>query len=297
MTEQTSFAVQQSVGIRVQPCGGIRSILFHVQNSGNLDLRLQSALAVARACGAHLGFLQVTPVEAYMAVDSFGGMFVMDEIVRSIENDKVQLRAAIEQKLQSEDISWDYKEVVGTISAQLVSHAALADLLVTSRDPQRTDSLGSTVGLLGDLLHRSRTPLFIPPDCEDVVDPTGPALIAWDGSYEACNAVRASIGLLQVASTVRVLTVAEPSKSERFPGTKLLEYLSRHDIHAELTVETLDHATAEEVAAVLLARADLDGGSLVVMGGYGHHRIGEYFFGGVTRTLLSACRLPLVIAH
>jgi nucleotide-binding universal stress UspA family protein len=33
------------------------------------------------------------------------------------------------------------------------------------------------------------------------------------------------------------------------------------------------------------------------MGGYSHTRIGEYVFGGVTRTLLNDCPVPLVVAH
>jgi nucleotide-binding universal stress UspA family protein len=33
------------------------------------------------------------------------------------------------------------------------------------------------------------------------------------------------------------------------------------------------------------------------MGGYNHSRIGEYIFGGVTRTMLSASPIPIVIAR
>jgi nucleotide-binding universal stress UspA family protein len=33
------------------------------------------------------------------------------------------------------------------------------------------------------------------------------------------------------------------------------------------------------------------------MGGYGHNRAGEFLFGGVTRSLLKKCALPLFVAH
>jgi nucleotide-binding universal stress UspA family protein len=46
-----------------------------------------------------------------------------------------------------------------------------------------------------------------------------------------------------------------------------------------------------------VARARGAGAAYIVMGGYSHTRIGEYVFGGVTRTLLAECPLPLVIAH
>jgi nucleotide-binding universal stress UspA family protein len=123
-------------------------------------------------------------------------------------------------------------------------------------------------------------------------------VIAWDGSYEAADAVRSSIGMLKRASGVHVVQVTE-EKEELFPSTRLLEYLSRHGIHAELTVEAVEELQAEEefVPDILVARALSLNAAYIVMGGYNHSRIGEYIFGGVTRTMLSASPIPIVIAR
>lgn len=51
------------------------------------------------------------------------------------------------------------------------------------------------------------------------------------------------------------------------------------------------------ISATLIARKTAVNAGYVVMGGYSHSRIGEYIFGGVTRTLLAGCAVPLVIAH
>lgn len=128
-------------------------------------------------------------------------------------------------------------------------------------------------------------------------------MIAWDGSIEAANAVRASLGLLRLASEVRVVTVPEERASEdgrkEFPPTRVLEYLSRQQIHAELTVEAAPGGSSdhERVSGMIVASARAAGAAYLVMGGYSHTRVGEYFFGGVTRTLLKECPLPLVIAR
>ena len=53
---------------------------------------------------------------------------------------------------------------------------------------------------------------------------------------------------------------------------------------------------AEGVAAALLAAAR-DAGALLVMGGYGHSRVREWIFGGVTEQLLGAAEVPVLIAH
>ena len=277
---------------------GPKTILVHVQDDETVDDRLEAALSLARAYRAHIECLHVTPIQAYVAYEGFGGVFVMNKVIDALEQQEKALRAKIEAKLANEDVSWTYSQATGDVANQLIGHAALADLIVTGREPHRSGFVGSTIGLLGDLISRSRTPIFIPSDGKARFDPAGPALIAWDGSYEAADAVRSSIGMLKHASNVQVVQVAE-EKEEAFPSTRLLEYLSRHDIHAELTVESSEVTPSgqEDVPDILVTKALAMNAAYMVMGGYNHSRIGEYIFGGVTRMLLSASPVPIVIAR
>lgn len=277
---------------------GAKTILLHVQNDKSLDQTLETALSLTRACGAHLSCLHVTPIQAYVAFDSFGGVFVMSDVFKAIEEEEGLLKERLQAELSKEDVSWDYTQATGDVPGQLIGRAALADLIITSRQPKSTDFQGSTIGMLGDLLHRSRTPLFIAADDGKVPDPTGPALIAWNGSFEAANAVRSAVGLLKLASDVRVLRIDE-QKDEAFPPTVLLEYLSRHGIHAELKVETAhpDARDTDFVSACLNAEAKRMNAAYVVMGGYSHSRVSEYMFGGLTRTMLAGSTIPLLVAH
>lgn len=276
-----------------------KTILVHLQSDGSVDARLETALSLARACSAHLECLHVTPIEAYVAFDSFGGVFVMNDVIRTLDQEQADLRSSIEAKLSTEDVSWSYAQVTGNVANHLISHAALADLAVVGRDPHSSDIARTSIALLGDLIYRARTPLFIPTADARPVDPTGVALIAWDGGYEAANAVRAAIGLLKLASSVHVLQIEEEAKDDGFPSTRLLEYLSRHDIHAEYSsisagVDIHDPAV---ISDTLAARAQALRAAYLVMGGYNHSRIGEFVFGGVTRTMLAEAPFPLLIAR
>jgi len=277
---------------------GIKTILLHIQNDMALDRTVEAALSLARACEAHLTCLHVTPIQAYVAFDTFGGVFVMSDVFTAIEEEERLLKERLQSELSKEDVSWDYIQTTGDVPHQLVGRAALADLIVTSRQPKRTDFQGSTIGMLGDLMHRSRTPLFIVGDNGNVPDPTGRALIAWNGSFEAANAVRSAVGLLKLASDVRILRIDE-QKEVAFPSTVLLEYLSRHGIHAELKVETAhpDMRDSDFVSACLKAEAGQMNAAYIVMGGYSHNRVSEYMFGGLTRSMLAASSTPLFIAH
>lgn len=277
---------------------GVKTILLHVQNDKALDQTLETALSLARACEAHLDCLHVTPIQAYVAFDSFGGVFVMSDVFKAIEEEESLLEERLRAKLSKEDVSWDYTQTTGDVPGQLIGRAALADLIVTSRRPRRTDFQGPTIGMLGDLLHRSRTPLFVASDEGKVPDPTGSVLIAWNGSFEAANAVRSAIGLLKLASDVRIVRVDE-QKDDAFPSTALLQYLSRHGIHAELSLTTAqpDEMDVDFLSAYLTSEAEGMNAACIVMGGYSHSRVSEYMFGGLTRSMLTAGSMPLFIAH
>ena len=279
---------------------GIHTILLHILDDEFHDQRIEIGLALSRACSAHLSCIHVTPMEAYVASDAFGGIFVMNDVMRALDERDYELRDKVEQRLAREDVSWDYEQVTGNVTSAIIGRAALADLLVTARRPHQADFVAPTVGFIGDLPQHARTPLFIPAFNGPDFDAGGPAVIAWDGSVEAANAVRSSLGLLELASEVRVLEIPERNRNPKaVPGTKVLEYLSRQGVHAELTVEQPPSGDAgpDVVAGMLVAQARGAGAAYIVMGGYSHTRIGEFLFGGVTRMLLTEGPVPLVIAH
>ena len=269
------------------------TILFNVHNDAGLDSRLEATLSLARAASAHLECLHVTAIQAYTVTDAFGGVFTSGEILRTLEEEAAKLRTRLEGRLATEDVNWTYREITGELTGQLVAHAALADLLVAGRGVQEFEFSGSSIGFLGNLLSDSHTPLLILSDSPKAFDPEGPALVAWNGSYEAANAVRASVSMLQLSSDVHVIQF-EDEKPGYFPSTRPLEYLSRHGIHAELRAGPRGNGG---IAEKLVSYAVENGMSYIVMGGYSHSRAGEFVFGGVTRELLKQCPVPLVMAR
>ena len=303
MTEQHLIMEQASAPAASEGAvaSSIKTIVVHILDDEFHDQRIETALSLARACSAHVSCVHVTPIEAYVAFDKFGGIFVMNEAMRKIDERDFELRTRVESQLALEGISWDYQQVTANVASTLLRRAALADLLITSREPPHDEYLAPTIGFLGELLHRSRTPLLIPAFPQPSFDPLGVAIIAWDGSIEAANTVRSALGLLKLAREVRVVHIPEQGVQDRktFPATDVLEYLSRHGIHAHLKVEEPPsrHANQDVVSGMIVAEASGAGASYIVMGGYSHNRISEYVFGGVTRTLLKDCPVPLVIAH
>jgi len=68
------LVMEQKATATIEPAStsaGIKTILLHIQNDSNLEARLQLALSLARAAGAHLRCLHVVPIEAYVTTGSF----------------------------------------------------------------------------------------------------------------------------------------------------------------------------------------------------------------------------------
>jgi nucleotide-binding universal stress UspA family protein len=279
--------------VEQRPAGtGIKSILFDVYDDDGVLDRLQTALSIARAFGAHVHCFHVTPIQAYIVPDGLSATFENSEMVGVLEKEAAKTRSRIEAQLSCEDVTWDYEEITGEPMAHLIQSASLADLVVTGRQPSRRGFEGSATSLIGDLVEGIRSPLLVTGSQPKAFDPFGPALIAWNGSYEAANAVRAALPLLKTASRVSVVQFSEDAGA-RFPSTTLLEYLSRHGVSAKLE----ERSRGGEIADSLVGYAERHGAGLIVMGAYSHSRAGEFLFGGVTRRLLKSCPLPLLLAH
>lgn len=273
--------------------GGMKSVLLHVQDDEGLEARLQTALAIARASGGHLTCMHVTPMSAFVGFETFGGAYVLTDLLTRLEEHEAAMRARIEARLEKEDVAWSYGQQRSDPVSALVSSGALADLIVLGRSRHSQSATYRPMSIIGEVLSSSHTPLLVNSNDNMRFDPLGPAVIAWNGSFEAANALRAALPLLRQASSVNIVIVDEDTNFD-FPPLGASEYLSRHDVHAEMIRETKGSHSVEDR---LVATASALGASYLVMGAYGHNRAREFLFGGVTRSLLKECPLPLVITR
>ncbi|GGC33642.1 hypothetical protein GCM10011371_21330 [Novosphingobium marinum] len=260
----------------------MRSILVHADRHPGMENRLDTALSLARFTGGHLTVLIDTPVSRYVAMDPMGGSyFAADALEKALANDDADA-AAFEKRLSHDDVPFDLVRSESEPVEALARCGRLADAVVVSR----------SAGLAGELALVSRTPVLCVQDDEPLRFPLTSAAIAWDGGDEAALALRSAIPILGSCASVHVLTVAE--KPGGFPATDAVRYLSRYGIKAELD-EMVRRGSTEETLAAAVGRA---GAELLVMGAFGHSRMREFLFGGVTRYFLEEPDGPaLFLAH
>ena len=111
-------------------------------------------------------------------------------------------------------------------------------------------------------------------------------------------AVRAIASLIEAEPDVEreIVLICEPddvtAAEQRLDD--VVRYLARHRINAIPRVVLREEGSP---AAQLSKLAHEEGADLIVTGAYGHSRLGEWIFGGVTRDLLAASSICCLMSH
>lgn len=268
----------------------MKSIILHADDDDALDARLAAAVQVARACGARLTCVQVTPYESFIMGDPFGGVYALPTIVEHQGERETDLRRRIEERLASEQVDWDWLHYEGHPGHVLLQRSRLADLVVVSLpEPAGREQ---RLSLAADLAIHARTTILALPRVGMTFDCAGPALVAWNGSPESAHALRLGMPLLAKSDAVHLVSISDDHID--MPAAEAGRYLSDH----EVTWQSHEWPrNRRDVADALLDAAQQLGAGVLVAGAYGHSRIRERVLGGVTRDLITRSTLPLLLAH
>lgn len=267
----------------------MKNILLLIHDDAGQEARLQAALDVTRALQGHLNCLDVSVVLPIVGADygvSGGAMLIQLERENESGN-----RARIYPRLEKEDVSWSWTDTTNYLEPALEEACGLADLIVVN---SRLDSfpLPDMGALASGLIVKSGKPVLAVPETVTGFNASGNALVAWDGSREASEALCAAVPLLRLAGSVTIVEIEDGSV--KTGAEEAAAYLSRHDIHAMIVRAA---TFGDDAGTVLVAKANSERFDYLVMGGFGHSRFAEALFGGVTRRLLAECEIPLFLAH
>lgn len=200
-------------------------------------------------------------------------------------------RSGLETRLRGEGAPRNWIERTGSLAGCLADCSALADLIIVNR--KLDDSLAPDMrGVAGAVILDAGRPLLAVPESARSLDIGGHAFVAWDGSEAANHALRAAVPLLKLARRVTLLEIEDGSVS--IPGEEAATYLSRHGVFAELKLVRPQTEPAAHEILREIARHEPD---YLVIGGFGHSRLREALLGGVTRTMLTLCPIPLFVVH
>lgn len=264
----------------------MKNILLLVHEDDGQEARLQVALDTARAVGGHIECLEVRTFPA-MAFGLYTGAAAACAIMK-IDRQQRAFRIRLEQRLAQQDVPWSFGQSFRRPADALADGADLADLIILSARLAEGEFLPIRPERLP--LRTGRPLLAVPPAARSLRFDRM-ALIAWNGSPAATDAVRGAVPLLRRAAAVAMVEIDPPSG--RIPMQAAAAYLSRHGIVPNL----IERRKQASVAATLLDQIRESAPGFLVMGAYGESPLAEAIFGGVTRTMLATSPIPLLMAH
>ena len=281
----------------------IRNILVPVFHGVDFLPQLDAALRLGRREPVHIGAVFVRPDAAVLAASMPDMLIAAGITVEHIEGEGCAAEASAKAEFEAwclannvtlggSDLtvctaSW--RERTGSVEAVVLEAGRVSDLIIIRRPG---DDDGMTQRAFDAAVFATGRPTLIVPD-ELPEDLTDHILIAWNSSIEVTRAVAGAMPLLRQANHVSIFT-APSHTDEALRDIYLGEQRAWHGIHARNLQPPTDMVS---VGISLLAAAEREHASLILMGAYTHSRVREMLLGGVTRHVLREAKIPILMMH
>jgi nucleotide-binding universal stress UspA family protein len=282
-----SFSTLGSVSMQ------LASVMVYVDPQQQEEGQIRVAEKVASRFGASLIGVSASAIEP---------PFVSEGVIiaETTEQDVKQMRKALAAKEEwfSQVVAMDRQKVEWRWSIDypttfLADQARAADIVVLKRKALRDDYY-HYLDSAEAMLRMGRPTLSVP---EGVTELSADRIVVgWKDTREARLAVRDALPFLVRASKVTIVEVCTSGEQDAAHRRvrDVAEYLGRHGVNCQSEVRV---HTAEPDAGFLIRLARSEGADLIVTGGYGHSRLGEWMFGGMTRGLLQHAPICLLMSH
>ena len=281
------------------------TILVHVDDSAAALVRIRLAAALARRAGGHLIGAAPTGVSRFLyhsmpAEKDDPTLASHLDMLRALS--RQALGAFTAQCEQARVASFEARIIDDEAGAGLCLQGRAADLLVISQADAHAKALAAEIPTYV-ITHAGR-PVLLVPAAAAPASVGRRILVSWDGGREAARALQLALPLLKDADHVSIAVFEVAASTHTVDDALAADprpWLARHGVTAELAVHAVEQhrmlSRRHEVGERLLAVANEAGADLLVMGAYGHSRFRESILGGVTKTVLEAMTIPVLMAH
>ena len=292
----------------------IKRILVPLPGSASHTGQIETALSAAKALGAHVQALFISQPPPVTRSGVTRGGLTATEMGRTVTAASVNWYAEERERtardarlvfvqacavvgipmLSANDepgspLAASWREAEGSYVEIAAQRAAAFDLMVAAS----ATVMESFMAIAEQSLLQTRRPVVLAP-ARLQSDLTDSVMIAWDESPECWHAVSAAIPFMQLAKSVRVISV-DRDANRQASQAEVLAYLRCHSIGATAQVVAPE---LRSVGDTLLAVGAEHEAGLLIMGAYSHSRLREMLLGGATRHILkNASARPVLLAH
>ena len=260
-----------------------KTIMVHAGVDPAAEARLRAAVDLGRrseatilGVGAIAWDPYIDPTLGY--ADGATIQALRDEVDLDIEAARLQFEAACAD--YPHPTIW--RPVVDYPAKTMNSLARCADLVVASPKQKGFDDRRFPSPV--ELVMESGLPVILLGPGRESVE-LGEVVIGWKNTRETRRAVTDALPLLKLAAWVHVVAVCEPdvAGATQSEMEDVVARLARHGVNAKFSTSPQARSSVAEDLMDLCASRMAD---MLVLGAYGHSRLREWAFGGVTSDLL-----------
>jgi len=274
-----------------------RTLLTPVADDARVEPHLHASVMLARAYGAALiglgaeYYLPGVTASVLGPVDLSGALALAEREVidRDLQAAEGRFRAAV----AGLEPRGEWRSSTEMPVRALCRAATAADLIVLGDMPADDNDILRSISA-ADVVMQAGRPVLRTPASGMALEPAV-VVVAWKNTREARRALADSLPFLRRAEAVIIMSVRESGDSgEAVDGIgDARAFLAAREIKATGVALPKSGRQGEDIL-LAAARASAD---LIVAGAFGHSRVGEWLFGGVTKTLLEQASVPVMFSR
>ncbi len=262
-----------------------KTLLVHVEASLESDARLQVAVDFAYGLSAKVVGLGGSVPMQMNGIVGIDWQIVVDAQQADISaaKDHFQRIAGV----LGEAAVW--AEGLGSPDEMMADYAAGADLIIASaiRGPHDSTVDPGTMAIAAGI-----PVMTVPKGCQGLRRKR--IAVGWKNTREARRALTDALPLMCEAESVILVAIQAEDGSPINGLAAALGRLRRHGVVVES--RTVREGTDDPVGCLITCAEDAVS-DLIVSGAYGHNRLQEWCFGGVTAGLIERSTLPVLFSH
>lgn len=273
-----------------------KTLMVHLELNGDNQGVLGIAGDLAERFDARvIGIAACQPVQALVGEGFNAGEAISQdwaEIEKELAEAAKQFRGALQGRAKS--VEWRSTITYGPLADYIADQARAADLIITGKDIGASLLDETRRVKLGDLVMDAGRPVLIVPKGVTTLAMRH-VTVGWKETREARRAVADALPLLQAAGHAAVLEIT--SQHDRGAAQARVQdvaaWLAQHQVEAVGEAVVTSGTEAGYLRAALMDRKC----DLLVAGAYGHNRLSEWVFGGVTMDVLLNPGFCVLISH
>ncbi|MFK8082381.1 MAG: hypothetical protein AB8B97_19005 [Granulosicoccus sp.] len=283
----------------------IHSIVVPVRGDGKGDNVFAHAAVLAVRYKAHVKVAHCRPrAEDLMPY----GIAITAPLRKLLLSQSADVADQVEQGMRQEletlagsmGVAMSDSAIIGKASASWVEeqgrqvdvikrHGRIADLICVAK-PDVDRNLGANT-LKAALFNTGRPVMMCPPVDSPIQTLCQKVCIGWNGSAEASRAVALTMGIIESASEVTILSAG--TEIYGADSESLMAYLASRGIKASI----IRFEAKRKIGKELLRQSASIGADTLIMGAYSDSHERETVFGGNTQYVVDNAETPIIFVH